>query len=73
MISSQSDRALRQETNSIEIGQTAFEQWRIQWTHPMFRAANIGSSFKTVLDGYMVTMKHYLEVDIGGLSEYDLG
>ncbi len=34
----------------------------------MFRAANIGSSFKTVRDRHMVTMKHYWEVDIG-LSE----
>jgi len=40
--------------------------------HPVFRAANIGSSFKTVRYNHMVTMKHYWEVDIG-LSEFDLG
>ncbi len=34
----------------------------------MFRAANIGSSFKTVRDRHMVIMKHYWEVDVG-LSE----
>ena len=42
----------------------------------MFRAANIGSSFKTVRYRHMVTMKHYWEVDVG-LSEsamtFDLG
>ncbi len=42
----------------------------------MFRAANIGSSFKTVRDRHMVNMKHYWEVDFG-LSEsakkFDLG
>ncbi len=30
----------------------------------MFRAADIGSSFKIVQDMHMVTMKHYWEVDI---------
>jgi len=75
MISSQAARAsiwLRRAPNSIEIGQAAFEQWRSEWTHPMFHAANIGSSFKTVRDRCMVTMKQYWEVDIG-LSEFDLG
>ena len=40
MISSQRDRAsiwLRQEPNSIEIGQAVFEQWRLQWGYPPFR------------------------------------
>ena len=63
---------LRRAPNSIEIGRTAFEQWRSEWTHLIFRAANIDSSFKTVRDRCMVTMKHYWEVDIG-LSEFDLG
>ena len=71
MISSQADRAsiwLRQAPNSIEISLAAFEQWRTEWTHPVFHAANIGSSFKTVRDRHVVTMKRYWEVDIG-LSE----
>ncbi len=40
MISSLSDRAniwLRQALNSIEIGLTVFEQWRLQWGYPPFR------------------------------------
>ncbi len=40
MISSLSDRAniwLRQGLNSIEIGLTVFEQWRLQWGYPPFR------------------------------------
>ncbi len=31
----------------------------------MFQAANIGSSFRTVRDRHMVTMKHYWEVEVG--------
>ncbi len=40
MISSPSDRAfiwLRQEPNSIEIGLSIAEQWRLQWGYPPFR------------------------------------
>ncbi len=79
MICSQTDRGsiwLRRVLYSIEIGRAAFEQWRSEWTHPTFRAANIGSSFKTVRNRDMVTMKHYWEIDVG-LSEsamtFDLG